>query len=194
MRKLILQMQVSIDGFVCGTQGEMNWLDMNWSDDINAFVTNLTAGIDTIVMGHNLAKGFIPHWQSVADAADANDPFAKVMDETPKLVFSRNAEALAKELPNLGWRNTHIATGNLQEEIEALKNTSGKNIMVYGGSEFVGEMAKANLIDEYNLFINPAAIGQGMGIFNRLQTTLPLQCESTQRFDNGIVVIKYRKS
>lgn len=194
MRKLILQMQVSIDGFVCGPNAEMNWLDMNWSDDINAFVTSLTSGIDTIVMGHNLAKGFIPHWQSVADAADANDAFAKVMDETPKHVFSRNASILKKELKNLAWRNTSIAEGNLQDEIKALKTASGKNIIVYGGSEFVGELAKANLIDEYYLFINPAAIGQGMGIFNRLQTALPLQCESTQKFDNGIVVIKYRKS
>jgi dihydrofolate reductase len=194
MRKLILQMQVSVDGFVGGPQGEMNWLDVNWGEDINAYVTALTSTIDCIVMGHNLAKGFIPHWQSVADTAAANNPFAKIMDETPKIVFSRNADALSKSLSSLGWRNTNIATGSLQDEIGALKNATGKNIMVYGGSEFVGELAKANLIDEYYLFINPSALGKGMGIFNRLQSSLPLQCESTQRFDNGIVVIKYRKS
>lgn len=191
-RKLVLQMQLSVDGFVCGPKGEMNWVNMDWGADINAFVTELTLQADSIVKGRVLAEGFITHWQSVADSAE--DEFSKLMDSYRKVVFSRHANALQKRLPQLGWRNTEIAQGTLQEELLRLKNSAGKDIMCYGGAEFVSALIQENLIDDYYLFINPSAIGQGMGIFSKLKNNRILQLEFAKSFDCGIVVIKYRKS
>ncbi|MCC6412607.1 MAG: dihydrofolate reductase family protein, partial [Saprospiraceae bacterium] len=62
MRKLKLQVQTSIDGFIAGPNGEMDWVNQNWGDDINAYVTAITEPVDTILLGRKLAEGFIPYW------------------------------------------------------------------------------------------------------------------------------------
>ena len=88
MRKVKLQMQLSLDGFVAGENGELDWATFNWSEDIIQYVTQITKPIDCIILGHGLAKGFIPHWAAAADAPES-DIFAKKMHETPKVVFSK---------------------------------------------------------------------------------------------------------
>ena len=70
MRKLKLQVQMSIDGFIAGPNGEMDWMNVNWGDDINNYVANITEPIDTIVLGRKLAEGFIPYWAGVAANPD----------------------------------------------------------------------------------------------------------------------------
>lgn len=182
MRKLKLQMQVSINGFVAGPAGEMDWMEWNWDDALNKYVDNLTATVDTIIMGRKLAEGFIPYWAAIA--ANPDDPqneAGKLMTDTPKIVFSHS---LQKSL----WENTRLATASLSEEITRLKNEAGKDIIVYGGAEFVAGLIKQNLIDEYHLFINPVAIDKGMSIFTS-KTNLKLV--NTTAFKCGIVVMYY---
>ena len=182
MRKLKLQMQVSINGFVAGTAGEMDWMEWNWHDDLNKYVADLTATVDTIIMGRKLAEGFIPYWAAIA--ANVDDPQnadGKLMTNTPKIVFSHS---LQKSL----WENTRLATASLSEEIARLKNEAGKDIIVYGGANFVAGLIEQNLIDEYHLFISPVAIDKGMTIFNS-KTNVKLI--KTTAFDCGIVVLHY---
>ena len=78
MRKLKLQMQQTVNGFVGGPNGEMDWMDMNWGDDINQYVTALTEPVDTIVMGRKLAEGFIPYWADAAAQPGAPDFARKI--------------------------------------------------------------------------------------------------------------------
>jgi dihydrofolate reductase len=193
MRKLKLQMQLSVDGFVCGEQGEMDWLTWDWDDALKNYVTDLTAPCDLLVMGHGLAKGFIPHWQGLAEQADAAE-FEKKMANIQKTVFSNSPGDLRKDLERLNWKHTSIGGENLVEEVIALKKQSGGDIICYGGADFVGSLAAANLIDEYHLFINPAAIGKGLRIFHKLGKSLPLQASAATKFDCGIMVLTYRKS
>lgn len=182
MRKLKLQMQVSIDGYVAGPNGEMDWMEWNWDDGLKEFVQQLTEPVDTIVMGKNLAMGFIPHWTAALQQPESNDVFARKMVETPKLVFT-------KTIGNNPWNHTQLATGDLKEEIGKLKMQEGKkDIITYGGASLAGALIAEQLIDDLYLFVNPTAIGNGMRIFNGqthlvLQETLPFAC--------GIVVLHY---
>ncbi len=183
MRKLILQMQTSIDAYVAGPEGEMDWMEWNWDDSLKNFVTDLTARIDTILLGRKLAEGFIPHWQAVAEnQEDPENSSGVFFHQTPKIVFSKTVETHS-------WAHTEICKEELQTAVNAIKNSPGKDIIVYGGAELVANLIAQNLIDEYYLFVNPTAIGNGLKIFkDNLKLTL---VESTA-FECGIVVNRYR--
>ena len=185
MRKLKLQMQISVDGFAAGPNSEMDWMEWNWDDQLKNYVTGLTGTVDCIILGRKLAEGFIPHWAAVA--ANPEDPsysFGKIMHDTPKIVFSNS-------LKTCNWPNTKLAVKELTAEISELKNLTGKDIVVYGGASFVSSLIKAGLIDEFHLFVNPAAIGKGLSIFGALDKTQKLSLVKSVAFDCGIVVLFY---
>jgi len=158
MRILKLQIQMTVDGFVAGPNGEMDWMVWDWDDKLKKYISEITAPVDCIVLGRKLAQGFIPTWAShLADPKTA-DVFAKKMVETHKVVFT-------KTLARSEWQNTDVAKGDMVEEVKNLKRMNGGDIIVYGGATFVSALIKAGLIDEFHLFINPVAIGNGMTIF-----------------------------
>ncbi len=184
MRKLKLQMQISIDGYVAGPNGEMDWMEWNWDEEIKNYVHGITDTVDCILLGRKLADGFIPTWETrLADPATAND-FAQKMVDTPKIVFSR-------KLKEVIWSNTTLADGNHVEFIKQLKNKPGKDIIVYGGSNFVSSLINDGMIDEYHFFINPTAIGKGMSIFDKLNRNYPLKLVDARRFPCGIALVHY---
>lgn len=185
MRKLKLQVQMTIDGFISGQNGEMDWMQFPWTEDILNYVRDLTEPVDTIVLGRKLAEGFIPHWTNVAK--DPNNPEYEggvKYATTEKIVFTKT---LAKSI----WDNTEIANGDLVEEITNLKSKSGKDIIAYGGGTFVSSLIKNKLIDELHLFVNPCAIGNGMPIFKELTEMQKFTLADSQKFDCGIVIMKY---
>ena len=165
MRKLKLQVQISIDGFIAGVNHEMDWITWNLDDALLKHISDINKDIDCILMGRVLAEGFIPHWKT-----EATDPtkkrefvkrmsepydFAMKMHETSKIVFSKSLQP--HDTAVKGWENTVIANGDIVEEVTKLKNQSGQDIIAYGGSTFVSNLIRNKLIDEYNLFVNPAA-------------------------------------
>lgn len=185
MRKLKLQVQMSVDGYISGPNGEMDWMIWNWDDELKKYVSEITDPVDCILLGRKLAEGFISHWATVAaNPDDPQLPFGKKMTDTQKVVFS-------KTLDKSGWINTDIAKGNLVEEINKLKNQNGKDIIVYGGATFVSDLIKEGLIDEFHLFINPSALGDGRTIFNSLDKRQNLTLVKSKSFDCGIVVLYY---
>jgi dihydrofolate reductase len=185
MRKLKLQVQISVDGFICGPNGEMDWLTYPWTDDISQYVDEITGPVDTILLGRKLAQGFIPHWAAVAANPDNPEYSAgKKYSDTPKVVFS-------KTLHTSEWANTVIAKGDMVKEVRELKSQPGGDIIVYGGSAFVSSLIKENLIDEFHLFVNPAVIGAGMPIFQHIKEKVKLTPQGTTTFACGITVMKY---
>ncbi len=91
MRKLKLQMQLSVDGFVAGPNGELDWMTWNWSDDIKKYVGDLTDSVDTILLGRKMTDGFVSHWTNVAaDQIMMNMLLQKNLLNYPKIVFSKN--------------------------------------------------------------------------------------------------------
>jgi len=180
-----------VDGFVGGPNGELDWMEWNWSDDIKKYVNDLHDTVDTILLGRKMTEGFIAHWASVVDKHDEstkelkeNYEFAKKMIDIPKVVFT-------KTLNSHNWINATLAKGELKDEVNRIKKQSGKDIIVYGGAEFVSSLIKNNLIDEYILFINPTAIGKGLDVFKALDDKMKLRLVTSKAFDCGIVVIKY---
>lgn len=184
MRKLKLQMQLSLDGFVAGPNGEMDWMVWNWDEPLNKYVGDITESVDCIVLGRVLAQGFIDYWANAA-ANPETVPGAQKLNDTPKVVFTKTLESNE-------WSNTTLAKGDLVEEITALKNQSGNDIIAYGGGNFVSDLIKHNLIDEYHLFINPTILGNGMPIFKSLEDKLNLQLIESRGFECGIVVLCYK--
>lgn len=185
MRKLKLQVQMSVDGYVAGPNGELDWMVWNWDDKLKKYVNELTEPVDTILLGRKMAGGFISHWSAVAANADDPDQASgKKFTDTPKIVFT-------KTLDKSEWPDTELAKGDVVDEINKLKNSEGSDIIVYGGAEFVTSLIKAGLIDEYYLFINPVAIGNGLTIFNGLDKKQELTLTKSMQYDCGIVMHVY---
>lgn len=185
MRKLKLQVQMTVDGFVGEPNGEIDWLTFSWDEELVKYVTELTESMGLIVLGRNLAQGFIPHWAAVAQNPEHGEHLAGIkFTDTPKVVFSKTLEASA-------WENTVLASGDLVEEINRLKQQDVPDIIAYGGANFVSNLIKHNLIDEYHLFVNPAAIGSGLPIFQGLDGTQKLNLVKATPCACGIVVLHY---
>lgn len=183
MRKLILQVQISIDGYIGGLSGEMDWMEWNWGEDINSYVGNISKDADTIILGRKLAEGFIPYWDNAAKGEETV-PGAEKLSNTPKVVFSHT-------LTSHQWPNTTLATGDLTKEINSLKAQNGADIIAYGGAGFVTALIENDLIDEYFLLVNPTAIGKGLPIFSGKKQ---LKLAETKAFNCGIVALHYTKN
>jgi dihydrofolate reductase len=191
MRRLKLQMQMTLDGFVSGPNGEMDWMLMDWDVKLKKFVSDLTDDIDCILLGRKLAQGFIPTWKSRFEDEKGADNFTKKMSKTSKVVFSRSLSGESQEIAN--WENTRVEHGDLRERVMALKEEEGRDMITYGGGEFVSALIKYDLIDEYHLFIHPVAIGKGLSIFRKLDEKHTLELNRAIPFSSGISALCYKK-
>ncbi|MTE19890.1 dihydrofolate reductase [Streptomyces sp. TRM43335] len=182
MRKFKLQVQVGIDGYMAGPNGEMDWMTVPWSDDLNAHVDALTRSVDCIVLGRRLAEGFIPAWAAGPEGEDqASIDF---MNNTPKVVVS---DSLA-ESP---WENATVAGGDLAETVRKLKAQPGGDIITYGGSTLVSNLIAGKLLDELHLFVNPTALGSGLPVFPDTGAHHGFRLVDARPFDCGIVALHY---
>lgn len=170
---------MSVDGFIAGPNGEMDWLTFEWDDAIKNYVTEITEPVDCIVLGRKLAEGFLPHWASHPEAEGADK-----INRTPKVVFT-------KTLENCDWDNTTLATGDLVDEIQALKSQAGGDIIAYGGASFVSHLIASGLVDEFHLFVNPAVLGSGLSIFAGVNIKQNLTLDRSIAFPCGIVLLCY---
>ncbi|WP_337044135.1 dihydrofolate reductase family protein [Emticicia sp. 17c] len=187
MRKIKLQMQVTADGFVCGPNGEMDWVTFNWDDALQQYVGDLTNSADTFIVGRVLYQGMSMHWPAAEQNMESSEKereIARDFNNKPKIVFS-------KTLTTGSWKNTTIASGDLFETVRELKSQEGSDILLYGGVSMVSSFIQHNLIDEYHLFINPTAIGKGKSIFADLTQNFGLELIRSQSFSCGIVLLCY---
>ncbi len=178
-------MQQTINGYVGGPNGELDWMTWNWSDDIKQYVTDITDSIDTILLGRKMTGGFITHWDAAAkNPDDPSQEFAKKMVNAHKVVFT-------KTLERSEWENTVLVKGDVAGEVNELKAQTGKDIIVYGGAGFVSSLIKERLIDELYLFVNPSAIAAGLTIFGEVGGQMNLKLNESKTFDCGIVLLNY---
>src|SRR3954447_1385147 len=183
MRKLKLQVQISIDGCIAGPNNEMDWLIRDGKN--LKYIHGIAESVDTILLGRKMTNEFISYWTDVMNKTD--DPmytFAKKMIEIPKVVFT-------KTLNKSEWINTELAKGDLKDEITKLKTQNGKDILVYGGASFDSSLIKENLIDEFYLFVNPIVMGNGKAIFKDIKEIQKLSLIESKVFDYGLVLLHY---
>jgi dihydrofolate reductase len=184
MRKVKLSMQMTINGYVAGPNGENDWMTWNPDDEFLEFINSHFDSSDTLLLGRKLADGFIKFWEN-SDKNNPNTPFAQKIVDMPKVVFT-------KTLDQSTWNNTTLAKGNLAEEIADLKNQNGKDIAVVGGAGLVSSLIKHGLIDEYHLIVNPTAMGNGMTIFNSLDGIRKFEPIEAKLYKGGKIVLSYK--
>jgi Dihydrofolate reductase len=182
MRRLKLQVQTTVDGYMAGPNGEMDWMTFPWTDDINAYIDALTASVDRILLGRRLAEGFIPTW--AAGPEGETQESIDWMNKTPKVVISNS-------LTESPWENATVAGGDLVEIVNRLKAEPGGDIVTYGGATLVQRLIAAELIDELHLFVNPTAIGTGLPVFGDPGSHRRFRLVSARPFDCGIIALHY---
>jgi dihydrofolate reductase len=182
MRKLKLQMQITVDGFVAGPEGQLDWMTWDMDQKLIGFINQLTDTSDTILLGRKMTDGFIKYWEGVVAKPDSPEyAFGRKMVDMPKVVFSRT-------LKRVDGKNVRVENGPLPASVARLKEQAGKDIVVYGGATFVSSLIDDGLIDELNFFVNPTAIGQGMRVFS---VRRPLKLTGSTAYPCGIVVNTY---
>ncbi len=183
MRTFKLQTQITVDGYMGGPNGEMDWTTFPWTDDISAYVDALTEPVDCIVLGRKLAEGFIPAWAAGPEGEDQES--IDWMNNTPKVVISNS-------LTDSPWENAVVAGGDLTETVSRLKAEPGGDMIAYGGGTLVRNLIANGLLDELHLFVNPTAIGAGMPVFPNLDANQQLRFVAARPFDCGITALHYQ--
>ncbi|AUS81117.1 deaminase [Actinoalloteichus sp. AHMU CJ021] len=185
MRRLKLQVQTTVDGYLAGPNGEMDWMTLPWSEDLNDYVKTLMAPVDHIMLGRHLAEGFIPTWAANPDGE--TEETVAWMNDTPKTVVSNT-------LTESPWENAVIAGGDLAAVVHRLKDEPGGDLIAYGGATLVSGLIGGGLVDEMHLLVNPVAIGAGLPVFPPLAEYQRLRLVTAQPFDCGITALRYEPS
>jgi len=186
MRKVVLLEHVSLDGFVAGPNGEMDWIRVD-DEELWDYVSGLTTEADTALFGRVTYQMMEGYWPTAADnpSATSHDiDHSRWVNNATKLVFSRTLE-------EVGWANARLVKGNIAEEITGLKQQPGKNLLMIGSPSLAHTFMQLGLIDEYRINVNPAVLGNGMPLFKDVRLELELLASKT--FNSGVVGLHYQR-
>jgi dihydrofolate reductase len=179
MRRVVLQMGVTLDGYVAGPGGGLDWGLPEENPDVRAWKVAALHQTGTHIMGRVTYEQMAAYWPA------ATGDYAAFMNKLPKVVFS-------KTLPAAEWAGSRIARGDLTAEIAALKSEPGGDIMAHGGAAFVQSLSRLGLIDAYHLVIHPVALGNGLPLFKDLARPLRLDLTEAKTFPDGTVIHVYQ--
>jgi len=171
-------MNVTLDGYVAGPNGELDWAFRTMSPDMGEWVIQLLGGVDTILLGHTT------YLQQAATWPKQTGEMADLLNSHSKIVFSTR-------LTTLEWTHSRLATTDAAEEIARLKQQPGKNISVSGGATLAQSLSRLGLIEEYNLVMHPVVLGSGKPLFKDLPQPLNLKLVSAKTFASGAIGLTY---
>lgn len=187
MRKLILQIMVTLDGFVSGPNGELDWLD--YDPVMGKEHYKLAEEADTALMGHSLYSGMADFWPKAAtnpNTAPNEAAFAKLMNKIPKTVFATKKDKLE-------WNNSTLILvkdgDDLARKVTELKKQPGGYLLLYGGIQTVQTLIAHDLIDEYWLDMCPRTLGAGKSLFPE---RLELNLVEVKPYKSGAITLRYR--
>ncbi len=180
MRKLVLKMQVSLDGLIGGPNGEVDWIFPSLDEGATGWLLDTLWQAEVHLMGSQTYRAMAAHWP------DSTEAFAAPMNEMPKFVFSSSMT----EAP---WGDTHIIDGDLASEIERLKRLPGRDLLAHGGARFARSLVRLGLVDEYRLMVHPVVLGRGLSLFGDLPARMDLQLMGTRTFASGASAQVYRR-
>jgi dihydrofolate reductase len=179
MRKLIASLNMTLDGNCDHTAGIAN-------DETHQHYIEQLRNADTIIFGRVTYQLMENHWPAIVKNPTGNkttDEFAYLLDNISKIVFSRT-------LKSVDWKNTELKKDIIKEEILALKQQAGKNILV-GSPSLIVALTQLDIIDEYQLCVHPVILGDGLRLFKDIQDTVNLDLLHTKVFDCGVVGLHY---
>ena len=176
MRKVILGMNVSLDGYVATVDGKLDWAFRNFNPELADYAISTLSQLDTGLIGR------VNYLEQAASWPGQQGPLADIMNNLKKIVFSRT-------LTTVEWKNSRLATGSPAEEIASLKKQPGKDIGVAGGARLAQSLSNQGLIDEYRLTVHPAVLGKGMPLFVQ---PLTLKLVNSRSLSNGVIILTYQ--
>jgi dihydrofolate reductase len=184
MRKLIYSMGVSLDGFIAGPDGEIDWSAPD--EGRHRFHNRQTRELDAHLCGRKLYEEML-YWETADENPSAPEhelEFARIWQDLPKIVFSKTLEKVEG--------NARLVRGGVAEEVAKLKDQPGKDLAV-GGAGLASTFVKLGLIDEYRLFVSPVVLGGGTPYFPALDERINLELVETQTFGSRVVYVRYRR-
>lgn len=187
MRKVILTMHISLDGFVGGPNGELDWVTMSEEID-DSSLPELIERADTCLLGRVLYQGFYSYWPD----APAKNPnlskseveFSKWIDQAHKVVFSTT-------LDKAEWNNSRLVRTDIAGEVRRLKEQPGKDMLVFGGARFARELVRQGLVDVYDLMLNPVILGAGLPLFGEGTARQKLKLASCKAFGDTAAALRW---
>ena len=180
MAKVVLYMSMSLDGLV-GSDREHPGMAVPQGEDLNQWKLDAISTAVAHLMGRITYLEMSSYWPH------SDDPFAKPMNDIPKVVFSTtlsDAEAT--------WTETRVARRDLTTEMAAVRDAFDSDVIVWGGGRLAGALAAANLIDEYRILLQPLVLGRGQALFNQLPDSRHLDLVEARPYPSGVVVHVYR--
>jgi dihydrofolate reductase len=179
MRRVVLSMMISLDGFIAGPELELDWM-ISPDAEREAEHLEFIDSVDTILIGHGVYHDMAAYWPS------ATGEFADRVNAMPKLVVSSRPEELtcqnARQL---------LVDDDLPGSVADLKTTRGKDIVLYGGVRFAQDMARHGLVDEYRLVVTPVALGEGRPLFVPRAPRQTLSLSHAHPFPSGALLASY---
>jgi dihydrofolate reductase len=186
MRKVIYSMGVSLDGFIAGPSGEIDWSAPD--EELHRFHNEQTRELGAQLCGRGLYETMV-YWETAAENPEAGEvelEFAGIWQALPKIVFSRTLSAVVG--------NARLARDGLAAEIARLQEAAGGGDLAVGGAGLAGAAAQLGLVDEYRLFVSPVVLGGGTPFFPRLDSRIELELVETQTFASRVVYMRYRRA
>lgn len=188
MRKVIVSMNVTLDGFMSGLNCELDWHFQSWTSEMAETLCEQLNRADSILFGRVTYMAMAKYWLS--KAMDLSCPrediaFVEMINNYTKIVFS-------KTLAVAEWSNSRLVNENLEEEIIKLKKQAGKHMIIYGSGKIASALIQLRLVDEYQIWVHPVVIGKGKPLFKCLQNKLHLKLLKTKTFYSGVVLLFYK--
>lgn len=187
MRRLVLFMHVSLDGFVAGPNGEMDWIKVD--DQMFEYAGRRTNESDTALYGRVTYQMMEAYWPTAANQPNATKhdiEHSTWYNKVDKVVLSKTMEG--QQLPN-----TIIIGDDIEFRVKSLKQQAGKEIIIFGSPSASHTLMQHGLIDEFWLFVNPILLGKGIPLFKNIQQATELKLVTTAVFDSGVVCLHYQK-
>jgi len=182
MRKLLFFMHTSLDGFVAGLNGEMDWIKVD--DAIFDFVGTMTDQADTALYGRVTYQMMESYWPTAGDKPNASKH---------DIEHSKWYNNISKTIKEIGQNNTKVISENISDNINKLKQQDGKNILIFGSPSASNSILKEGLVDEFWIFVNPILLGQGIPLFKDIFESVRLSLIETKTFDIGVIALHYAK-
>jgi dihydrofolate reductase len=184
VRKLIVFNHTSLDGYFVDANSDMSFAhNQNQDAEWEEFVNGNARGEGVLLFGritYEIMAGFWP----TPFAAETMPVVAERMNHLPKVVFSRT-------LDKASWCNTTLVKGSMLDPVRKMKTEPGDDMVILGSGNIVSQLAQHDLIDEYQIVVNPVILGQGRTMFENIKEKIPLKLTKTRSFSNGNVLLCY---